>query len=261
MVCADWVPSMTAQLLTELAGTGTVQGRHLVVTAHADDEVITFGAALRRLADATIVQITSGVSGRGQAYGAEVSARREERARCAAAGGWTWPTIDGNVPARTAHQHLPRLLNLVSSAARSVDVVWTHPYEHGHLDHDTAAWMVQRVCLAPRSPIRMEFASYHATTARQVFGAFFPSGSAGHVTAHLSGVTLQRKLAGVAAYASQAHIVRKFPNLAVEHYRVAPVYDFRKPAPPSASRWDVKGYKPPMAEWRATIAAFELEAA
>lgn len=252
---------MTAQLLSELSGHGPVRGRHLIVTAHADDEVITFGGALRRLADATIVQLTSGVSGHGAYYAETVFQRRAERSAAAAAGGWPWPTLDGNVVARHAHEELQRLVALVSSALVGVDVVWTHPYEHGHIDHDTAAWIVQHACKGPGAPLRMEFASYHATAQRQVFGEFFPCTSAGHVTAHLSGVTLQRKLAAVAAYASQAHIVRKFPRLDIEHYRVAPVYDFRKPAPPTASRWDAKNYKPPMADWRASIAAFEQEAA
>lgn len=252
---------MTAQLLRELAGNGIVHGRHVVVTAHADDEVITFGAALRRLADATIVQLTSGVSGHGADYAEAVFQRRAERTACAAAGGWSWPTVDGNMVARHAHDDLARLLALVSSAIAGADVVWTHPYEHGHIDHDTAAWIVQRACKAPGSPVRMEFASYHATVAkRHVFGEFFPCHSAGHVTASLSGVTLQLKLAAVAAYTSQAHIVRKFPKLDVEHYRVAPVYDFKRPAPPTVSRWDAKGYKPPMTEWRAVIAAFDQEA-
>lgn len=249
-----------SQILSELAGAGVVQGRHVVVTAHADDEAITFGAALRRLADAVIVQLTTGVPNRGGQYPDQVFARRAERTAAAQAGGWSWPTVDGNLPARDAHHDLPRVLDLISAAVAGADVVWTHPYEHGHLDHDTAAWAVQRVC--QHGPLRMEFASYHATADRRlVFGAFFPCASAGHVTARLSGVTLERKLAAVAAYESQAHIARKFPALDVEHYRVAPVYDFRKPAPPSASRWDVKGYTPPMAEWRQAIAAFEREAA
>lgn len=249
---------MITALLSELAGAGVVQGRHVVVTAHADDEVITFAAALRRLADAVIVQLTSGVSGHGSNYHAEVFQRRTERAAAAVAGGWSWPTLDGNVVAREASRHLRPLIALVASAVAGADVVWTHPYEHGHIDHDTAAWIVQRVC---QDQIRMEFASYHATSDRQVFGAFFPCVSKGHVTARLSGLPLQRKRAALQAYASQAHIIRKFPVLDVEYYRVAPVYDFQKPAPPTVSRWDSKGYKPPMAEWRATIAAFEREAA
>lgn len=249
----------TAALLAALAGSGTVPGRHVIVTAHADDEVITFAGALCRFADAVIVQLTSGVSGHGADYPACVSERRTERAAAAVAGGWAWPTVDGHVPARQAHRHLPALLELVASAMTGADVVWTHPYEHGHLDHDTAAWIVQRIC---HGPIRMEFASYHATAERgQVFGAFFPCASSREVSTRLSGPPLQRKRAAIGAYKSQAHIVRKFTALEVECYRVAPVYDFSKPAPPSASRWDVKGYQPSMSDWRTMIAGYEREAA
>ncbi len=252
---------MSARLLMELAGSGIVHGRHVVVTAHADDEVITFAGALRRLASATIVQLTSGVPRRGPDYADQVVNRRIERAAAQVAGGWSWPTLDGNTAAREAHHELQRLSDLVTEAIAGADVVWTHPYEHGHLDHDTAAYVVQQACRAS-SIVRMEFASYHATGPRShVFGSFWPSASTGHVTAHLSGVDLERKQRAVAAYDSQAHIVRKFPTLATEHYRVAPVYDFHKSAPPAASRWDVKGYKPTTTEWRAAIATFESEAA
>lgn len=249
---------MTARLLTELAGGGPVHGRHVVITAHADDEVITFAGALRRLASATIVQLTSGVPRKGADYADQVALRRTERAAAQVAGGWPWSTIDGNLAAREAHQDLPRLLTLVATAIEGADVVWTHPYEHGHLDHDSAAWLVQRACEASVAPpLRMEFASYHFTANRHVFGAFFPCRSAGHVTAHLSGVDLQRKRAAIAAYSSQAHIVRKFPDVTVEYYRAAPVYNFRKPAPPAGSRWDHRRLTPSTMEWRAIVAALD----
>lgn len=247
---------MTARLLKELAGHGMVQGRHVVVTAHADDEVITFGAALRRLAAATIVQLTTSVSGRGPDYGAQVEARHAERAAAAVAGGWRWPIVDGHVAARDAHRHLGRLLELVSAALVDTDVVWTHPYEGGHLDHDAAAWLVQTACARMATPpLRMEFASYHA----QGFGVFSPVASA-TVVRPVSGQAWLLKRQALRAYASQAHIIRKFPSVQVEHYRIAPVYDFTRPAVP-VSRWDAKGYQPPMAALRDRFAAFERESA
>lgn len=261
MVRAAMTTAMQARLLAELAGAGVVRGRHVVVTAHADDEVITFGGALGRLADAVIVQLTSGVSGRGPTYPDHVAQRRAERRAAAMAGGWLWPTIDGpDIAAREAHRHLSTLIAIVRAALIGSDVAWTHPYEQGHIDHDTAAWIVQHLCEAPGSPLRMEFASYHATEDHDIFGVFAPCPSVPTVTVRYTEAALDRKRAAVSAYASQAHIVRKFPALDVESYRVAPVYDFLRPAL-KVSRWDRKGYTPSTTEWRMAIATFAQEAA
>ncbi len=247
-------------LLTALATPGRIGGRHVVVTAHADDEAITFGGALARLITRSIVQLTTGVPD-GASYADLVTARQLERAEAARLGGWEAATIvDGGAPARQAHLHLGKLLELVQIALAGADFVWTHPYENGHPDHDTAAWLVQTACASLSAPpARMEFSSYHAATERQhVFGAFWPAKTASAVGT-LSGEALGRKQAAIAAYGSQAHIAKKFPSDSIEPYRVAPVYNFSKPAPPPVSRWDVKGYKPGLVVVREAFAAFERD--
>ena len=101
----------------------------------------------------------------------------------------------------------------------------------------------------------MEFASYHGLAGRKsAFGVFWPDRSVPSVTISLTGERLAKKFAAIAAYGSQAHILRKFPAWQVEPYRVAPVYDFRKPSPPPFCRWDMRSYQPSTAEWRAVIA-------
>ncbi len=215
-----------------------VPGRHLVLVAHPDDEVISACAALCCLTDVVIVQLTQ-----------DTDAREDERAAAQQAAGWSFPVQMGGTSFRQAHQSAGRLWRLVSDLL-PVDVLWTHPYEGGHLDHDTAAWIGQTVdggCL------RLEFASYHATETGQTFGEFWPDAKCPSAPVRL-GKWWDRKRAALAAYESQAHIVRKFRHLEWEVYRQAPIYDFTLPAPPPRARWDVKGYQPSTAVWRETIA-------
>lgn len=239
------------EILARVAAGLPIAGRHVVVVAHPDDEVISGAGALCSLSDVTVVQLTE-----------DTAAREAERAAAATAAGWSFPVIFGRTRFRQAHLSAARLLALVADALAGADVVWTHPYEGGHLDHDTAAWLVQTACDAmARPPQRLEFASYHATQTGQVFGDFWPDAQHPTTTVMLTGDRLARKTDALAAYRSQASILSKFPDPRVEHYRVAPVYDFSRPSPPPRSRWDVKGYQPSTTVWRDTMAAGDQEAA
>jgi N-acetylglucosamine malate deacetylase 2 len=232
------------EILARVAAGQPISGRHVVVVAHPDDEVISCAGALCCLSEVTSVQLTE-----------DTDAREAERMAAAAAAGWSFPVRFGGTRFRQAHLAAARLLALVAAAIADADVVWTHPYEGGHLDHDTAAWLVQTACSArPTPPLHLEFASYHATHTGQVFGDFWPDANHPTRDAVLTGDRLEKKLAALAAYGSQASILSKFPDPRVEHYRVAPRYDFTRPAPPPRSRWDVKGYQPSTAVWRATVA-------
>ncbi len=179
------------QILSRLSAGKPVPGRHVVVVAHPDDEVISFGGALCCLGDVVIVQLTE-----------DTAEREAERAAAQVAGGWSIPILFGGATFRHAHDHANRLFGIVQAAIADADVVWTHPYEGGHLDHDTAAWLVQNVC----GHLRMEFASYHMTASKQVFGNFWPPVECPPMDV----ARFHRKLAGISAYSSQAHILRKF---------------------------------------------------
>ncbi len=236
-----------------LAGT-RLPGRHVVVTAHADDETVSCASVLQHVPThaAQLVQITTGAPA-----GSELMAQRQqERAAALAALDCRWSVVDGAVPGREAHRHLWSLLAVVQDAIADADVVWTHPYEGGHLDHDSAAWLVQTACARrDPAPLRLEFASYHSHAGRHsTFGAFWPDLTVAQVVVPLTGDARTRKHAALAAYASQAHILRKFPTPDREPYRVARVYDFTRPAAPPFARWDTRSYQPTTAAWRQMVA-------
>lgn len=251
---------MTAdKILRTLARGGPIGGRHVLVTAHPDDETVSASALLSRLTWApTIVQITDGTQAADPCRQAMAQCRREERAAALAAAKWEGSTIvDAGIPGREAHRHIDGLVRVVQVAAAGADAVWTHPYEHGHLDHDTAALVVALALdgLAAR-PARMEFASYFmASSGRSVFGDFWPDDACPTVPVKLTATELARKRAAVWAYASQAGILRKFRTPGLERYRAAPAYDFTAPAAVPMTRWDVKGYLPATTEWRALARA------
>lgn len=236
-------------LLRAIARGDRLAGRHVIVTAHPDDETVSCAGLLSAVEDAVIVQLTTGAPLTDLATATQ---RRHERDAAMAAGSWPWPVIDAGVPGREAHRSLTALRRLLAVALKGADAVWTHPYEGGHLDHDTAAWLVQR--MAGAVP-RFEFASYHCNAKTQTFGDFWPDATSPTVRVNLTTDTLARKMAAVAAYVSQASILRKFPKLDVEAYRAAPVYDFQQPSAPPRCRWDVKGYQPSTRVWRKAVAA------
>lgn len=250
-----------ADVLAQLLAGGPVAGRHLVVTAHADDETISFGGALCVLQDVVVLQLTDGARADTPNRAQRVAHRLEERASAFDAAGWRWPVIDCHVPDRGTVYALTGLLRSLREilARTAPDVVWTHPYEAGHLDHDSAAWLVQTACQGLPAPVRMEFASYHATETRQAFGTFWPNPQQTALLRPLEPDQLARKRAAMAAYWSQKDILRKFPTPERESYRTAPVYDFGKPAPCGRVRWDIKGYQPSTAVWRKVVRTVEQQ--
>lgn len=254
---------MRAEILRTLASGEIVRGKHLVLTAHPDDETISMGGALCLLEDAVIVQVTTGVHRDDPDYARVVDRRQAERRAAFAAARWGWPVVDLNAAGREAMDGLGLRTALLAEliGRYAPDAIWTHPYEGGHLDHDSAAWMGQHVATTSARPIaRLEFASYFSTARDQVFGRFWPDDACPALEVPLSPFRLARKRAAIAAYESQASILRKFKTPEIEAYRAAPVYNFAAAPPPPRCRWDVKGYTPTSADWRRVVAEVEVAA-
>lgn len=229
-----------------------LNARHLIVVAHPDDETISASLLLSTLPRVRVVQLTTGVMDGGMS----ADAREAERAAAWTAAQWAMPIERLDVPARAAHLHLDRLESALRLALEGADVVWTHPYEGGHLDHDTAARLVQEILTpVPCAPTRMEFASYHAKPETgDCFGDFWPDVQHEAWPAVLDESDWARKQAALAAYSSQAHILRKFRQPRIEVYRRAPHYNFVLPPPLPIWRWERRGYQPAMRAWREAFA-------
>ncbi len=235
----------------------------VVVTAHPDDETVSLGGALGLLAHVTIVQLTDGAIDDPDAWTkAGVTSRAdyrcvrsvEQAAACLALG----------TPARIVECHvidqqtvgrLGALIDVVTPHLVDADLVFTHPYEGGHVDHDSAAFIVQQACARlTQPPARVEFASYHWDGQTRRAGVFWPVAGHPAVTALISDDRVARKQAAIAAYASQASVTRWFP-VSREAYRIAPVYDFSQPPTTPACWYDRKAWKTTSAQWRAAAAA------
>ena len=135
----------------------------------------------------------------------------------------------------------------------------THPYEHGHPDHDSAALAVALACrpLAARgrsAPQRLEFASYHLRQGER--GLRRVLARAGLPGARGSGAdddALARKRAAIACHATQRDVIARMP-LAPERLRAAPDYDFARRAPPRGGLYDRYGWDMTPTRWRALAA-------
>ena len=208
----------------------------LVVAAHPDDETVGAGGQLARLPELALVHLTDGAP-RDLAFAAKAGCdsreayaalRRREldtALRFGDAMGATRVALD--FVDQEAALHLEEAIAAVAGviAQARPAVVLTHPYEGGHPDHDAAAFIVA-VALArsaPR-PAHLEMAFYnHAGD-----GRFLDAAGVTETVVPLSEVARARKQAMFAAFASQAHVLRRFA-VDSERFRVAPAYDFTRP--------------------------------
>jgi LmbE family N-acetylglucosaminyl deacetylase len=227
--------------------------RAVVVVAHPDDEVVGLGGSIGLFQDVTVVMLTGG--GKGQPDG--VAIRRAEREAAWRAADWTMPLIECDVPDQAVHAQAAALIAQLQIVISSALVVWTHPYEGGHPDHDAAAFIVQTACdrLVQRgqpAPERIEFASYHWNGVRRIAGEFYPPSDPAIVGVPIMGERLARKRRARDAYASQAAILRWFRDDR-ECYRPAPRYDFlRAPLAPGCL-YERKKWALTHAEWTKAI--------
>jgi N-acetylglucosamine malate deacetylase 2 len=216
-----------------------------VVGAHPDDETLGIGSRFAAMRHLRLIQITDGAprdlidaSKHGFSDWQGYAAAREVEVECALA---TLGAADADrrrygVPDKEALDHLPMIVDRLVSDLSGMAAVITHPYEHGHPDHDTVALAVSLACrrLSARgepSPQRLEFASYHLTEEGRIFGRFRAGSGPQEVEIALTPAELARKQQAIACFRTQAELLRNFP-LTSEPLRPAPGYDFsRAPGP------------------------------
>ena len=222
-------------LLDEIGGCGPIDLPIALVVAHPDDEAIAAAGLMVRLRRLTLIHVTDGGSGgRGDASGhvrsAELTAAlaamlaRPVKTSC-------YGLIDGSVVDR-----LPDLVHRLVADLAHCDIVLTHPYEGGHVDHDACAFAVWQACrviagAGGTTPERVEFTSYHRRRGSVRAGEFWPDARCPALRVDLAPDAVQRRVSAFACHRSQEMNLRFFPTNR-ETFRVAPEYDFASLPPP-----------------------------
>jgi LmbE family N-acetylglucosaminyl deacetylase len=246
-----------------LAAGVTIRDPVAVVVAHADDEVLSLGSRLPWLEKLRLVHLTDGAPRDMEdaqregftAWQQYAAARRRELYKAL-------QVMDVS-PASCVAYDVPDkevVANLVSLTRRLVkdlaeaSAVFTHPYEHGHPDHDGAAFAVHAACAVlghtrGHAPPIFEFASYHLRDQQIVRGAFWPAPGVREHVVTLTPTEQARKSQAIACFVTQQALLAEFP-LNVESLRSAPAYDFTRAAPPGLALYDGFGWSINSTLWR-----------
>lgn len=213
----------------------------VIVAAHPDDEAIGLGAHLREMQGlAAIVHITDGAPRAGgdvhnagcgpwEEY-ATLRRREFERALEVSEA----PTRRGTCLWCPDQQATVRLAELVKTLVQILEslrptVVFTHPYEGGHPDHDaTAAAVYAAKRISGLEFSVFEYASYHGSAMGMACECFLKNGTEAVWDQPLTAEQRERKRKIFECYGSQRHVLQQFPLLR-EPVRVAPEYDFARP--------------------------------
>lgn len=240
--------------------------RVAVVVAHPDDETLWVGSLLPRLVNALLIHVTDGAP-HDMADARRLGfATREDYAAVRAAELDAALALLGAAPERRAYGIADQdamagraaLVDRLADDLAGAAVVVTHPYEHGHPDHDTCAHAVRaavdRLTEQDRpAPAIVEFACYHLRDGERRFGAFWPGEADEHVRT-LPDDERDRIAAALAAHASQAAVIDGWVPTH-ERWRAAPAYDFAAPAAPGGALYDGFGWAMTAARWRGMAAA------
>jgi LmbE family N-acetylglucosaminyl deacetylase len=225
-------------------GSSASMPRAMVIVAHPDDEVINVGGRMGRFGDAFFIHVTDGAPRNeedSKAHGFSSledykSARASELSKMfATAGLESVRHACIGVPDQEATFHL---IDLTRELKRRIaqfepEVIFTHPYEGGHPDHDACAFSVHHSVALVKAerglePLILESPFYNAGSGGRDGGAFLelPEGTT-EIVYELSAEERTRKQALMACFATQQETL-KFFQCDTERYRVAPGYDFRR---------------------------------
>lgn len=232
------------------AGIGRQPGRVLLIAAHPDDETIGVGIRMTRWdpEQVTILHITDGSPRSYPGREEYAKARRQELSEALALAGIGEHRCRRlHFVDQEAYLHLPELVEQIGEIIDEIrpDVVYTHPYEGGHPDHDSAAFAVAQIL-----PAR-EYACYHAGPAGLVTGEFLGTGEVELTILSEAERDLKRRM--FQCFRTQQPVLRDF-QVTSEKFRDAPRYDFTQPPHPGQLQYEKLGWNITGEMWRARAA-------
>ena len=240
----------------------------VVLVAHPDDETVSAGSVLSRLRNWKLIHLTDGApQDMHDAHRAGFQTREEYAAARARELDCALDALQAQPRARIGYgcvdqesaEHLAELSQRLRGDLADIEVAVTHPYEHGHPDHDACAFVVHAARALLRradghAPQIIEFASYHVRDGAGVAAQFWLDEAHPERELILDAEECARKTRAIECFVSQRGLAEVFP-VGVERYRTAPDYDFRKPAPPGIAWYDAHGWRIDSARWRECAAA------
>ena len=245
-------------LLDRLASRAPVSEPVAFVVAHPDDEVVGLASRLACFERLTLIHLTNGAPRDGRDAhragfpdrDAYAGAREAELRAALDRLGVRATRIGYGIPDQETAHNLPELIERLRSDLSHVAALFTHTYEHGHPDHDSAALAV---ALAVPDLPRFEMAFYHSGPERARFGRFWPDPDSPETAIRLAPAEQAAKAEALACFATQAETLAQF-GVEAERVRPAPRYDFTRPAPPGAALYESWGFAESAADWRAHAA-------
>ncbi len=234
----DRFPKASA-FLSGLQARGPITQRIALVVAHPDDDVIAAAGHLARFRRLTLIHVTAGAPGANGDSDIGRVRKAELDASLKAAAAQPERRLLYDLPDGAVLHQMPDLVHRLTEDLADMDVVLTHPFEGGHIDHDACAFSVWQACgRLSRShgaaPDRVEFSDYHSRRGKVRAGEFWEAFGCPALRIDLSPDAIARRIAAFACHRSQEQNLRYF-YLTRESFRIAPDYDFEAPPPPQAT--------------------------
>jgi LmbE family N-acetylglucosaminyl deacetylase len=249
---------VTEALLARLKAGTAIDQPIAVVGAHPDDETLGLGSRFAAIKHLRLIQLTDGaprdlIDARkhGFADWQGYAGAREVEVTCAldVLGATQAERHRYGLPDKRALDSLPEIVERLVADLAGTAAVITHPFEHGHPDHDTAALAVSLACRRMTAPPqRLEFASYHLSGDERVFLRFREGSGPPATEILLNPAELALKQQAVACFRTQAALLQLFP-LGSEWLRPALDYDFHQA--PGPALYEQLEAMPRAADWRA----------
>jgi LmbE family N-acetylglucosaminyl deacetylase len=255
-----------ADVLAPLLPPHALRGSALFVAAHPDDEVLGASWLLSRSPGCHVIHVTDGAPrdaslrspGAPPTREAYARIREEEALEAMRLVGLTQDQLFSlGAVDQEATLELVSLTHCLVALVKALrpTLLVVHPYEGGHPDHDSAAFIshaaVALITRAGRTPpALLEMTSSHRHQEALVTGEFLPPPE-GHKVATVCFTEAERlaKQRLLACYASRARALESF-DVTQERYRAAPHYDFTRPPHEGRLQYETYGWKLTGAGWR-----------